>query len=405
MFCFIRPLIFLFVAIAIVSAPSAVDAQEKKAKKAGFDVEKFLKRLDVNQNGKVEPSEIKDDRTRGFLKNAGVDTSKPISIKKFARKINKKRDLRNSPGASQQTLGFSVSDDERDEESGDSPGFAVSEDEREPIAKARQRQFSDGAKKMLDWVLKNYDKNKDGKIDAKEIREARWTDPPVSESDTNKDGSLSRMELLIRYQKREDKKSKSKSRSKDRDREDRQSRWGDRKRDRERYSSKRSESKSKSKATSANKAGNRDVRKGYETYVSGLFKTYDKNKDGSLDQEEVEGMRRKPDKKADANGDEKITKEELINSYLEKAGQGKSKSSNSRDSKSRLLRGSSPASSSNGFGNGKGRPQLTSKDANKNGKIEMAEFAKVWTVEKFEEFRKIDTNDDRVITKSEWDNK
>ena len=93
MFCFIRSLIFLFVAIAIVSAPGAVDAQEKKAKKAGFDVEKFLKRLDVNQNGKVEPSEIKDDRTRGFLKNAGVDTSKPISIKKFAQKINKKRCL------------------------------------------------------------------------------------------------------------------------------------------------------------------------------------------------------------------------------------------------------------------------------------------------------------------------
>lgn len=394
MFCFTRSLIFLFVAIAIASAPGAVDAQEKKkAKKAGFNVEAFLKRLDVNQNGKVEPGEIKDDRTRGFLKNAGVDTSKPINIKKFSKKIKKKRDLRDNPGSGQQTLGFSVGDDERDEESGDSPGFAVSDEERDPIAKTGTRHFSEGAKQTLEWVLRNYDKNKDGKIDKNEIREARWNDPPVSESDTNKDGSLSRMELLVRYQKREDKKSKSKNKG----REDRKSRWGDR----ERNSGKRSESKSKSKSKSANRTGNRDIRKGYEDYVGNLFKSYDKNKDGSLDEEEIDGMRRKPDKKADANGDKKITKEELINSYLEKAGQGSSKSGSSRDKKSR----SSNSSSSYNSSNGKGRPQLTSKDVNKNGKIEMAEFAKVWTIAKFEEFRKIDKNDDRVITKAEWDSK
>ena len=149
------------------------------------------------------------------------------------------------------------------------------------------------------------------------------------------------------------------------------------------------------------RTGNRDIRKGYEDYVGNLFKSYDKNKDGSLDEEEIDGMRRKPDKKADANGDKKITKEELINSYLEKAGQGSSKSGSSRDKKSR----SSNSSSSYNSSNGKGRPQLTSKDVNKNGKIEMAEFAKVWTIAKFEEFRKIDKNDDRVFTKAEWDSK
>jgi len=392
-----RYLIFLFAVVAFTSLPSAAEAQDKKAKKPRFDVEKFLKRLDTNGNGKVEPGEIKDDRTRGFLKNAGVDPSKPISIKGFAKQVKKKRDQRDNPRSAQQSQGFAVDDDERDEETGSTLGFSVSDEEREPVLKARSRQFSDGAKKLLDWALKNYDKNKDGKIDKNEIKAGRWADPPVSDSDTNKDGSLSRMELLVRYQKREDAKAK-----KDEGREQRRS-----SRSRDRGSRERGrnswKSSPKSKSSSEDKSGNRDVRKGYEDYVGGLFKSYDKNKDGYLDEKEVDGMRRKPGKKADANGDKKISKDELVDSYLEKAGQGKSRNkSRSRDSGKRSS-GSRGSSSSSAVG--KVRSPLTGKDKNKNGQIEMAEYATTWTVEMVEEFYKIDKNKDGVITKAEWDKK
>lgn len=389
-------LILLVAATAFASLPCVVDAQETKTKRPKFDVEKFLIRLDTNKNGKVEPSEIKDDRTRGFLEKAGVDPSKPISIKGFTTQIKKKRDQRNNPRSSQQSLGFAVDDEERNDEPGASLGFAVSDEEREPIVKARARQFDEKSKQMLDWVLKNYDKNKDGKIDKNEIKSGRWADPPAHVSDTNKDGSLSRMELLVRYQNREDSKAK-----KDKGRESRRS---SRSRDRSSSDRGRSSSKTSTKSTSDNKAGNRDVRKGYESYVEGLFKSYDKNKDGFLDEKEIDGMRRKPDKKADANGDKKISKDELINSYLEKAGQGRGKKSQSR-SRDSGGRSSGSKSSTSSSDDGKTRAPLTAKDKNKNGKIEMAEYVSDWTVEMVDEFDKIDKNKDGVITRAEWDSK
>ena len=402
MFRSIRTLIFPIAIIAIVVLPGVADAQGTRR---SFDIAKFLKRLDTNKNGKVDPGEIKDDRTRSFLEKSGVDTSKPISIKSYAKKIKKKRDERNNPRSAQQSLGFAVDDDERDEESGSSLSFTVSDEERAPSKKSGKREFSEKTRQTLDWVMKSYDKNKDGKIDKNEIKSARWSQPPIEDSDTNKDGSLSRTELLVRYQKREDEKAKrdkdSDSRRSSRSR-DRGSRDRDRGRDRgrDRDSSKTSSS-TKSKATSENKAGNRDVRKGYESYVDGLFKSYDKNKDGFLDSEETENMRRAPDKKADANGDKKISKEELIDSYLAKAGQGRKSSRTSSDSSSKRRTSSRKSTSSSDHGNS--RAPLTSKDKNKNGQLEMAEFVKDWSVDEIEEFNAIDTNNDRVITKAEWD--
>ena len=378
--------LFLIAVIAISSFACEGWAQEKK--KPAFDVGKFLKRLDTNQNGKVEPGEIPDDRTRSFLKKAGVDPSKPISIKNFSKQIKKQRSERNNPGSSQMTMGFAVDGSDREDE-GSSRGFAVSDEERQPAERSRTRKFSDGAKKMLDWVMNNYDKNKDGKIDKNEIKAARWSDPPAEDSDTNKDGSLSRTELLVRYQKREDlkeKKSKERSERRDRSRRDR---------DRSRTSKTRTTStNSKSKSST----GNRDVRKGYENYVAGLFKSYDKDKNGFLDAKEMEGMRSKPDMAADENKDKKISKNELLESYLAKAGQREKKRGRSGSKSSKPKSSSKTARSSNP----NVRPQLTDKDKNRNGKIEMSEFSKTWTVEILNEFNAKDKNRDGVITASEW---
>ncbi len=383
--------LFLISFMAIASISGIASAQDKK--KPAFNVKKFLSRLDTNQNGKVEPSEIPDDRTRGFLEKAGVDPSKPISISNFSKEIEKKRDDRNKPGSSQQSLGFAVDNGDR-EESGNTQGFSVSDEERAPVERARTQQFSAGAKKMLDWVLSNYDKNKDGKLDKNEIKSGRWSDPPASDSDTNKDGSLSRTELLIRYEKREDEKEKKeKGRTERRDRSRR-----------EQSSSRDTKSKgSTSGSKSGASTGKRDVRKGYESYVDGLFKTYDKDKNGSLDSKEIEGMRRKPDMAADKDEDKKISKSELLESYLEKSGQGGSKKggdSSKKRSDSKSASNSIPSSS-----NLKVRPPLTDKDKNRNGQIEMSEYADTWTVETVKEFYEKDKNKDGVITSAEWNAK
>jgi Ca2+-binding EF-hand superfamily protein len=135
-----------------------------------------------------------------------------------------------------------------------------------------------------------------------------------------------------------------------------------------------------------------------------LFKRYDKDKDGFLDAKEIEDMRRKPDMAADANKDKKISKDELVESYLQKAGQGgKSKDRGSRRGMSKK---SSQSSSSQGMSgassNPKVRPPLTDKDVNRNGQIEMSEFAKEWTVDTVKDFYAKDKNKDGVITAKEW---
>ena len=381
----------VFAFLAITSVCGFADAQDKK--KPSFNVKNFLKRLDSNQNGRVDPGEIKDDRTREFLRKAGVDPSKPINISKFSTSIKKKRKERGS--SVQMTEGFAVDSEDRDEVE-NSPGFAVGDDERQPVTRTKTPKFSEKAKQTLEWTLNRYDKNKNGKIDANEIKEGRWADPPILSSDTNKDGVLNSTELLVRYQKREDEKEKrSQSRSKKRDsRDSRRNRDGNR--DRNRDSSTGAEKP-------GNRTGNQDVRKGYENYVNGLFKRYDKNGDGSLDESEVEAMRRKPKANTDANKDGKISNEELLNSYLESTGQAGSKESK----KVGVSKGRSGAFSKNrsGSSNTGNRPPLTSKDKNKNGQIEMSEFTDKWTTDSVKEFYSKDKNKDGIITAAEWNAK
>ena len=395
--------LFLFTAVLCsvgsFLSPGNVVAQDSKKKKPSFEIKKFLNRLDANQNGVVEPGEVTDERTRNFLRKSGADPSKSININSFSKQIKKQRAKRNNPDSAQRSSSFAVNSDERDDEGGEGQRFTVSQEEREPVKRGGTREFSEGAKNMLAWVLKNYDRNKDGKIDAQEIKSSRWSDPPASESDTNKDGTLSRMELLVRYEKREEKKRARKDGS--RSSSSSESRRGS-------SDSRRSDRSSSYESKSKDKS-NRTVRKGYESYVNGLFKTYDKNKDGSLDKDEIEKMRRKPDMKADKNRDKVISKSELIDAYLEKTGHGKSSSSSSssKSSYSARSRGSSRPSSGSSAGSSRSnvRQPLTEKDSDKNGQIEMSEYESRWTVDKIEEFKRIDKNDDGIITRKEWDEK
>ena len=61
-----------------------------------------------------------------------------------------------------------------------------------------------------------------------------------------------------------------------------------------------------------------DVERSYEIYVKRLFESYDKDRNGMLNADEVNGMRRKPSG-ADADGDGEISMDELVQLYIAKA--------------------------------------------------------------------------------------
>ncbi len=379
----------LFLLSLFVAAPQVV-AQDKRP---SFNLKNFLQRLDRNQNGKLEPGEIPDDRTRSLLQKSGVDVSKPVDIKSFSNKIKeqkKERRQANRTASSSRNLpGFEV-----DHDSERTMGFAVTDAERETTTPTGPKRYSDAAKKMTDWVLDKYDKNKNGKLEPPEVKAGRWSDPPAADSDTNKDGTLSRVELLRRYQSRdtnEDTKESNKPKSRSR------------KRARSLSSRSRQKRSSSSKtSTASTDPANDNIRRGYESYVKGIFKKFDANSDGSLDKDEVEEMRRKPNKGADTDKDGKISQEELLNSYLVKAGQDPTGSGSAKSTSSPSGSRASTRQSTSGA---RPREPLTDKDTNKDGQIDLSEYAGSMSQKKIDAFYKIDKNGDGVITRSEWEKK
>ena len=117
---------------------------------------------------------------------------------------------------------------------------------------------------------------------------------------------------------------------------------------------------------------------------------------------------RDSDKGADANKDGKVTKEELLNSYLIKAGQdpvsksGSSSGSGKSSSKSGSSSGAVTRTTSSGA---QPREPLTDMDKNKNGQIEMSEFLTKRTRSAIDDFYKKDKDRDGIITRREWESK
>jgi len=307
--------------------------------------ERFLTNLDRNENGKVDPEEVTDPRTRSFLERAGADPSKSFKIKKFLKNFenNDSKPKKEASSSSQSMPGFAV---EQKEEH--SLGFAVSESERTTPSGEAKEEFSESANRQADRALRNYDRNEDGRLDADEIKKARWSYPPPEQNDINKDGSLSRAELLRRYRDREQASSSQSSsqsnssrsqdywRSRSQGPPGREGRpggggggggdrrgpfsgggggdrrgpysggggdrrgggrggWGNWTRDSDddssdqssSSSSENSEPKSKSKPKPVVEKDENEIREGYQSFVTGVFNTYDKDKDGKLSSDEV----------------------------------------------------------------------------------------------------------------------
>jgi Ca2+-binding EF-hand superfamily protein len=181
----------------------------------GFDPSSFISRMDRNGNGNIDPEEM-EGPARFMLErmargNPKIDMSKPIPISAITDAMSAfRRDRESSWGGS--SWGGSSWGGSSSEESSSSevkvlvPGFGIKK-ELTPVPGFGSNPNQVAVKteeqdlREADERISRYDRNRDGILDAEEIKEGRWSDDPMV-FDQNADGKLTRDELAVRYAKR-----------------------------------------------------------------------------------------------------------------------------------------------------------------------------------------------------------
>ena len=183
---------------------------------SGFDPSAMLGRLDANGNGSIDPEEMQGP-ARFILDRVARDnpeiasamsSSKPISISKITKAIDKMRGDSSSSGNSTSSSTTNSSSSQPKVPESLVPGFGTKKETASisgfgvggTVASAVKVEASD-IKEAQDRLQK-YDKNKDGILDEKEIAEASWRDESPMTYDRNGDKKLSVEELAVRYAKR-----------------------------------------------------------------------------------------------------------------------------------------------------------------------------------------------------------
>ena len=398
----------LFIVPVVVVLCSQITAAQD------FKLDEYLKRKDVNSNGKLEPSEMSNN-TRSYLSKNGFNPEKPVSISKVLSKLSKEKASKEKAdrkmNRERKVPGFGV----EKEESGSGVSRFGATTSKAKGSTAKKVTYSDSVNRQVDSTLGRYDRNKDGSLDKEEMSRARWGSPTPQESDTNKDGRLSRSELSNRYASRESayrnssssRGSSSRDSSKSSSKKSSSSAW--RPTSTRSTSSSSKESSTSRKPSSSSSSSSSSSREKYEKYAASLIGQYDENKDGKLDGDEIKKMRRPP-VGADQNKDGFVTKSELYDS-LSGANKPASKASSTADarkptsSSSRSSRwGSSSSRSSSRSSSGSSR-DFEKFDRNEDRQVQMHEYSAKWDEKTVKEFYEKDKNSDGVITLKEWSSK
>ncbi len=365
------------------------------------DPSEMLRRADKNGDGKVEPNEI-DERFRGFtnrlIERYGMDPKKTVVLETIKKKFEKMRD----GGASKKdedisvTFGIPSFEEFADEEPAMVPDFYLSEDSVLLQSGSLESRYEQSILTQVDRALQINDKNRDGVIDSNEIRQGQWQ-RPASDSDLNKDGKLTKVELAERYVKNsggrgrieKGKTSSSSSRSNS---------SGTRSSSKKPSSSGRSSfSRSSSGRSSSSRKSRGSQDDKITSYAKTIIKKYDKNGDGKLDSSESSGVRSLP-RNADKDGDKVISLDEMIVAYG-----GKSRGASSSASSRGKYNGNNPYLVPKGSELTEGADSEFQKlDRNLDGLVQMHEFAKSWTDELASSFGKMDANNDGQLTVEEW---
>jgi Ca2+-binding EF-hand superfamily protein len=380
-----------------------------------FDVKGHLKKLDNDGNGIVDTVEFNAARdANSFLREFGIEPTKAIKIsvavkqsKDFA--INEKKRLRkrfsrlvgpelNRFGTEVPLLGVSSF------ESSKKPAPKVTSFEQR-VTGLKESDFPKETLFEARKILNGYDRDKSGFLEGEEIRRIRWAPPFPFTNDLNSDGRLSLLELTKRledrYQAALKKKAQKESQSKGGNRSGRRN-----------YSRGRTavttESPSQSKSTRSNAQQSRSAKNGddkaFTSYVDGLFRKYDSDKDQRLSSKELKKMRRPF--KGDTNNDGFISKPEAI-AFIRSS---KSQSTqNSRKQSASLGGPQQPVTSASNRGTPPGsagpRNPLGKLDINADGQIQMSEFSSQWDEVTLTQFRDMDSDSDGIISAEEWTKK
>jgi Ca2+-binding EF-hand superfamily protein len=380
--------------ILIASSAIAQDRQGREGRRGrgGFDYKNYLNGLDKNQNGYIDPDELTSGRTKSWIGGLGFDTNRRIRVRDVIGKVESQaRDRQRSSQRKEAEKNFT----------NEIPGFFDFEIETEPVigfglqyantgeetgsSNSSTKQYSASVIEQVEQTLRQYDRNKNGILDADEIRRARWGSPSPSDSDLNKDGRLSKTELSERYKRRETSNRSSSSSS------NRSSSWRNRNPSTSSARSSTRSSGGSSRTTSSGSSSSSND--GYGAYVAGVIKRYDADKDGKLSKDEIKKMSRPP-KNADANKDGFLTNEELLTHYSG----GKSASAGSGSS-----RAPTRSRSSSGSRSSRSPVSFRNNDADGDGQIAMHEFSKEWDDKTLDEFNKLDLNKNGFITQEEMD--
>ncbi|QDU30232.1 transaldolase/EF-hand domain-containing protein [Anatilimnocola aggregata] len=390
--------------------------------RGGFDPAEIFKRMDQNGNGLIEPNEL-SERSRGFVgemaKRANLDPSQPIPLDKLISAAQQGRDGGSSSSSSSdrdrdrndsdrdrerdrerdrdrersssssakpstpQVMGFGAADAKPKAAGFDVP---LSVDTSIPL----EKRYEPRVLEYVDRMLRDYDKNGDGYVDNIEWKDGRWSTPP-EESDTNKDGKLSKAELCDRIARRFGLTAPPGSAA--------------------------NVSTSPSTPSSSSSGLSGDAAK-FRQYAESLLRQFDKNKNGILEKDEWSEMK-SDHRAADSNGDSVITLDELtakLQAYSSSSSTASSGSSSSKSGSSdrRSFWGSKSSTTSKPgekksyrFATPteklpKGLPDwFLRNDADADGQIAMAEYSTSWSDTTAAEFQKFDLDGDGFITPAE----
>ena len=379
---------FRFAALCCVATAVVAATSQLRAQPPMFDPGEMIKRMDDNDNGQIDPSEM-EGRARGFLESIAcdnnLDLSKPIPNDKL-RDIMKARfqgggSSRSSGGSSSsrsaapapavKTFGVSTT--------GPTPtvlgfGDSAGADSWDAL----KSRYDPKVIERTEDSMRRYDRNQDGVLDAQELKENRWDSGHPLDFDKNRDGKIQRNEMAERYKQRYSSgyydnrggdrgpygggppggfngppptismSSSSSSGSSRGPTPPTSSGSGG-----SGSSSSSSGSSSGSKPSSSGSSGGSGSGGAPDDrmmkYADGLLKQYDSNKDGTLQREEWSKMRSES-QKADRDGNGLITKEELAAQLADysKGRSGGSSSGSSSSSNSGSTGSSYSRSSSSG---------------------------------------------------------
>jgi len=313
-----------------------------------------LERLDKNQDGEIQRSEI-TALARPYLervaKSRRMSIDRDYGIDKWQEAARIYHAIQNGvsgerirPDFDSGVKGFGPEDDEPIV-----PEFG--------LAEIKYRYTLDDLEEA-DESLERYDRNDDGYIDRVEARRGRWTHRDPFEEDYDQDNRLSRLELAQRYARRRLLDGASDELVQ------RARRVGN--------------GIEPSKPTRPTKQDSNQYwrRGGSQTYLTAtILSRFDANKNGTLETKEVTTLGIPPGRiDADRNGE--LSRDELQQYF--------SQLQDEIGDTSEIIPG-----------------WFYELDSNRNQQIEMLEFTDDWTAQKAAEFAAYDNNDDGILTSTE----